>query len=362
MQPLRRRMLGLIAAAPIAPIALAAPADAAVAYPVVRPQKLRFPEDHGAHPAHRIEWWYLTGWLEAAGLAPFGFQLTFFQIRPGIAEANPSRFAADHLLVAHAALAWPPAGHLLHAARTARSMRGLVGASEGDCDVRLDRWRLWRQADDFKADVDAGEFMLQLAFGPTSEPLLHGEGGYSQKAPGAEHASQYVSLPQLPVRGRVRVGETVLAVSGKAWFDHEWSSSLMHPDAAGWDWAGINLHDGSALMLFRMRRHDGGALWHGGTLRRADGTIQHFDPSDIAWQVQREWRSPRSGVRWPVSQTVRFADRIVSLAPLMDDQELDTRSTTGAIYWEGAVRAMELGREVGRGYLELTGYDKALRL
>jgi len=356
MLPLRRRLLGMLAAAPFGP-AIAAPA-----YPSVLPQVLRFPEDHGAHPAHRIEWWYLTGWLEAAGVAPFGFQLTFFQIRPGIAEANPSRFAPRHIVVAHAALAWPERGHLLHAARTARTMPGLVGASIGDCDVRLDRWRLWRQADAFKADVDAGDFALQLIFSPTGAPLLHGDGGFSQKAPGAQHASQYVSLPQLPVRGQVRVAGRSLQVAGRAWFDHEWSSSLMHPDAAGWDWTGNNLHDGSALMLFRMRRRDGSALWHGGTLRRADGAIQHFGPRDIAWQTLREWRSPRSGVRWPVAQEVRFAGRTLSLLPLMDDQELDTRNTTGAIYWEGAVRVQEGEREVGRGYLELTGYEKALRL
>jgi predicted secreted hydrolase len=48
------------------------------------------------------------------------------------------------------------------------------------------------------------------------------------------------------------------------------------------------------------------------------------------------------------------------LEPLMDDQENDTRLTSGAIYWEGAVRVMERGSAVGSGYLELTGYDQPL--
>ena len=46
----------------------------------------------------------------------------------------------------------------------------------------------------------------------------------------------------------------------------------------------------------------------------------------------------------------------------MDDQELDSRASTGTIYWEGAVRALAIGREAGRGYLELTGYGTPLQL
>ena len=51
-----------------------------------------------------------------------------------------------------------------------------------------------------------------------------------------------------------------------------------------------------------------------------------------------------------------------TLVPLLDDQELDSRSSTGTIYWEGAVRAQQGGREVGKGYLELTGYWKPLQM
>jgi predicted secreted hydrolase len=59
---------------------------------------------------------------------------------------------------------------------------------------------------------------------------------------------------------------------------------------------------------------------------------------------------------------VRAGTREFDLEPLLDDQENDTRLTVGAIYWEGAVRAYEQRRLVGRGYLELTGYGERLRL
>ena len=46
----------------------------------------------------------------------------------------------------------------------------------------------------------------------------------------------------------------------------------------------------------------------------------------------------------------------------MDDQELDSRGSTGAVYWEGEVRLVEAGRERGRGYLEMTGYGDRIRV
>jgi len=59
---------------------------------------------------------------------------------------------------------------------------------------------------------------------------------------------------------------------------------------------------------------------------------------------------------------VRAGAVTVDLEPLMDDQESDSRLTTGAVYWEGAVQALQSGTPVGKGYLELTGYGAPLAL
>ena len=76
--------------------------------PVLRDPPMRFPADFGAHPAHRTEWWYVTGWLDGrAGEAAQGVQITFFRSRTGHSPANPSRFAPHQLLFAHAAVARP---------------------------------------------------------------------------------------------------------------------------------------------------------------------------------------------------------------------------------------------------------------
>jgi predicted secreted hydrolase len=76
----------------------------------------------------------------------------------------------------------------------------------------------------------------------------------------------------------------------------------------------------------------------------------------------RHWRSPRTGAHYPVAMRVRAGEFGIDLEPLMDDQELDARASTGTVYWEGAVRAKRNGVEIGLGYLELTGYHGRVRM
>jgi predicted secreted hydrolase len=175
-------------------------------------------------------------------------------------------------------------------------------------------------------------------------------------------ASYYYSRPHLAARGTITVEGKTLMVTGQAWLDHEWSSEYLAADAAGWDWIGINLSDGGALMAFRIRGKSGKDVWAGGTFRDARGRARALAPGEVRFTSVRRWRSPRSGTEYPVVMSVTAGDLTLDLQPLMDDQELDARASTGAIYWEGAVRAYEQDRLAGRGYLELTGYGDRLRL
>lgn len=345
----------------LAAVAVAAPA--ATPYPVVRPGNvLRFPADHGAHPAFRTEWWYFTGWLRTDAGEDLGFQVTFFRTRPPVNEANPSRFAARQVLFAHAALSDPATGRLLHGERAARQGFGLAAARTGDADVAIRDWRLRRAADGrWATRVEAKDFALALDFRPTQPPLPQGLGGYSRKGPRPEQASYYYSVPHLRVSGRVRRGDRIVAVTGEAWLDREWSSDYLAPEAQGWDWTGLNFDDGSALMAFRIRRKGGGTLWAGGALRRPNGTTTPLGPRDVTFRPLATWRSSATGAVYPVSQEVslRLNGRIARfrLSPMFAAQELDARRGGLPVYWEGAVRTRG-----GRGYLELTGYDRPLRM
>ena len=347
-----------------APLALfAARAVAQDGYPSVMPDPaFRFPRDHGGHPEFRVEWWYVTGWLRDEGGREFGFQVTFFRNRPRVAEDNPSAFAPRQLIFAHAALAVPRENRLRHDQRAAREGFGLVKASEDTTRVVIDDWSLVLDGDVYRARVVARSFSFDFAFVASQPVMENGDAGFSRKGPLSSQASYYYSRPQLQATGILAVDDKSVAVTGRAWLDHEWSSEMMAPAATGWDWIGLNFADGGALMAFRMRDATGAALWAGGTFRRADGVVRTFAPGEVHFAPRRLWKSPRTGVEYPVAMTVTVGEIVCALDPLFDDQELDARASTGTIYWEGAVRASLRSSETGQGYLELTGYGTALRL
>jgi predicted secreted hydrolase len=317
---------------------------AGLAYPLVTPDyKIEFPRDHGAHPDFRQEWWYVTGWLKTERGQDLGFQITFFRARPDIETANPSSFTPRQVILAHAALSDPRHGRLRHDERSARTALGLAGSREGTTFVWVDDWTFELEKDFYRAKIRAKDFSLELQFDAKGQPLLQGDAGFSRKGSRADEASYYYSRPQLRASGTANGAK----VTGTAWLDHEWSSQYMAARAAGWDWCGINLENGDALMAFRMRDKDGKTV---------------FAPPGVSFEVLRTWKSPHTGTEYPVEVTVKAGETQLRLIPLMDDQELDARASTGTIYWEGAVTAHRENMRIGRGYLELTGYWKPMKL
>jgi predicted secreted hydrolase len=335
----------------------------------IRPRPLSFPEDFGAHPNTRTEWWYATGAVESESLQKFGFQVTFFRSRTDVPRDHPSRFAAKQLVFAHAAVTDLAGKRLRHDQRVARAGFDIAQALEGDTRVMLRDWGFWRQGTPDRSAYHArmhsnsAGFAFELALAATQPPLLQGEGGHSRKGPEPVQASHYYSAPQLQVSGNLALDGIVHAVHGTAWLDHEWSDAYLAADAVGWDWIGMNLFDGSALTAFRIRRRDGSALWAGGSFRSGGASARNFGPEDVRFTPGRTWRSAASQALYPVEWTIDSPPGRFRVRALLDAQELDSRGSTGAIYWEGLSELLdEHGRVVGRGYLELTGYAAPLRM
>jgi predicted secreted hydrolase len=385
VSPLRRRAL-LAASVGLGATVAPWPTPAGSSTPadddrIAAGRRLVFPRDHGAHAGARIEWWYATGWLQApaaaasaaagTGSALWGFQLTFFRSRTGLAASLPGRFAPRQLLFAHAALTDVAAGRHLHAQRISRwsgdEQLPEAHARRGDTGLALARWVLQRDAASghyaaLLAAPEAG-FTLALQLQPTQPLLLQGDAGFSRKGPLPNQASHYYSQPQLAVQARLTLGSQRLVLAGRGWLDHEWSDNLLAPGAVGWDWIGINLADGGALTAFVLRRADGSALWAGGSHRAAGGPVAAFAADAVQFRPQRSWTSPATGGRYPVLWQIDTPAGRFGLRALLDAQELDSRASTGTVYWEGLAELLDgRGARIGLGYLEMTGRAQPLKL
>jgi predicted secreted hydrolase len=278
------------------------------------------------------------------------------------------------LLFAHAALSDTASCKHLQAQRTQRwsgdEQAADAHAARNDTDVQLGPWSLRREAaagtgDRYRARVGGADapFGLQLELLATQPALLQGVAGFSRKGPLPEQASHYYSLPHLRVRALLERDGKRTPLQGNGWLDHEWSDEYLPPQAVGWDWIGINLDDGGALMAFRLRRADGSALWAGGSHRGVGAAVRAFAPDELRFTPQRWWTSAASQARYPVQWSIDSPVGRFTVRALMDAQELDGRMSNGALYWEGLSDLLDdSGRRVGRGYLEMTGYGKRLAM
>lgn len=348
---------------------------------------LQFPRDAGSHNDFQTEWWYVTGYALVptasgadAAARMLGFQVTFFRSRIASTQGMQSRLAARQLLFAHAAVTDVHGKKLWHDQRISRwsgeapgrNPADLASASSTDTAIILRDWRLVRDGPDLRAQIAGTGFTLDLRLQASQPVLLQGTQGLSRKGPDEKHSSYYYSLPQLRVSGSIALqGKTKMLQSGStAWLDHEWSQEMLHPQAVGWDWIGINLLDGSALTAFQMRDKTGQALWDGGSFRSSDiGTSSRgnrpyiFSRGEVLFKPLRRWTSPLSSASYPVEWMVRTPADFYTVKAVLDNQELDSRNSTGAIYWEGLCEVWDSNnRLVGRGYLEMTGYAGALQM
>ncbi len=335
------------------------------------PRPLSFPADHGPHPGYRTEWWYFTGNLTAPDGRAFGFELTFF--RSALAASRPARalaWAAEDAFMAHFAVTDVARDSFSAHERFARGAQGLAGAQANPLRVWVEDWSVSALPAGAAGQVPTtpgtpplrlratqGEVSLDLVLGSLKPPVLEGERGLSRKGPEPGNASYYYSLTRMPARGTLRTVEGTFRVNGLAWMDREWGTSSLSSGEVGWDWFALQLSDGAELMYYRLRRKEGESPYSAGSWIAPDGSVSTLGSGDVRVRATGEWRSPASGVTYPLGWVVEVPSRRLSLRvrPRALDQELDL----AFLYWEGAVTARGVAPEgeiTAVGYVELTGY------
>jgi predicted secreted hydrolase len=329
------------------------------------PREFHFPADHGPHPDFRTEWWYYTGNLATANGRRFGFQLTFF--RSALAPRMPPRasaWATRQAWLAHFTVTDVAGGAFHSFERWSRGALGLAGAQAEPFRVWVKNWTAGAVGEStfpLHLVASADNTAIDLVLRQGKPPVLQGDRGLSRKSAEPGNASYYYSLTRMPASGTVRVAGENFAVTGLAWMDREWSTSSLGKDQVGWDWFSLQLSDGWEAMLYRMRRKDGTAdPASSGSLVDPRGGSRTLGLPQFQILGSGEWRSPRSGARYPARWLLRIPEEDLSLEvrPLLADQELDVSFR----YWEGAVavEGTHHGKPVrGNGYVELTGYAES---
>lgn len=352
----------------------------------VRP--FQFPQDHGPHPEYQTEWWYFTGNLQDEQGRRFGYQLTFF--RRAVTPTLPPResdWATNQIYFAHFAITDAQSNTHEASEIFSRGAAALAGASvtyPSDTPFRvwIENWSVDALAPDgsnLRLRADNGKMTLDLTVSSEKLPVLQGDRGLSQKTDALGNASYYYSLTRLATNGALGVNGSHFTVQGLSWMDHEFGTTGLGPNAAGWDWFSIQLDDGrgdtpsspgtssvggdrgSEVMFFQIRNKDGSIEpLSSGTLIEPDGTTRPLKLGDVKLTVLDKWKSDKSGGTYPADWRLEIpsAGMDLSLHPLIPDQEL----RVSFVYWEGAVNITGTfnGKPVnGAGYVEMTGYAAA---
>ncbi len=307
---------------------------------------LSFPEDHGAHPEYRIEWWYLTATLTGEDGQDYGVQWTLF--RSALQPTEAEGWQSPQLWMGHAALTTSDAHYF--AERRSRGGMGQAGVTASPFEAWIDDWTMIGSDDLSSLSVTAtgAEFGYALNMTANTPLVLHGNQGYSVKSASGQ-ASYYYAQPSYAVSGTLQLPDGPVKVTGNGWLDREWSSQPLAADQTGWDWFSLAMDDGARLMGFFLR--DSGNGYSSATWIAPDGTVQVYgDGAFLATPLATAMVEGRDiPVRWRVELPAKGVNVEVSA--------LNSQSWMGTsfAYWEGPIRFS--GSHQGRGYLEMTGYE-----
>ncbi|MCH8156939.1 MAG: carotenoid 1,2-hydratase [Nitrospinae bacterium] len=330
----------------------------------------RFPRDFDSHDDFRVEWWYYTGNLEEIGTGrSFGYQLTFFRVALDGSgrNPNPSKWNVGQVYFAHMTVTDLKAEKFYFFERINRKGIGNAGAHSSRLMVWNEDWFLTEKdsAHWLKA-VESGTG-IDLRLVPAKKLVTHGRNGISRKGKDKGNASHYFSFTRMQTEGTVFVKGKAYKVKGTSWMDREFSSNPLNAELSGWDWFSLKFDNNMELMLYQLRRKDGGVdPFSSGTLVQANGASRHIERDEFTVTPQGQWTSKRSGITYPAGWKIELPESGIhlTLVPDLSDQELFHLRSISASYWEGSVsvEGTVQGQAVkGKGYVELVGYGKALK-
>lgn len=293
-----------------------------------------FPDDEWPHN-EPVEWYYWTGHLQTDDGRWFGYELVFF-----IVMMNNQKF----FLVNHAITDISDASFHY----TTKYDKAEIPTLEEPLIFKTDGFfaELDDGNDTLHAEVDG--YILDLNLSSLKPLVLHHENGFVEYSFGGY--TYYYSRTRMNTMGTIVIDGVSFSVNGTSWFDHQWGG-LRQITEIGWDWFGIQLDDGSEIMLFTIHLGDE-RLLIGGTFIDSDGFYSEIMPDNFTINVLDIWVSPYTSKVYPSGWQIKVNNLNFTVLPVVEDQELSTNFAN--VYWEGA--CVVSGDVSGRAYVELTGY------
>jgi len=313
----------------------------------------------------KTEWWYYSGQL-IEGARRFGFCVAFFRSRTAREDVPASwrpvvrLFAPPDYYPAHFSLTDLQRREFRYAHR--RSIRGCAGAATDAYHVWTQDWSVREAGGVHRLKVRLRGAKLTLALAPTKPLVKHGCDGRVDK--GAGHHGFHYSFTRMRASGRLALNGSEREVHGTAWMDREAGDWLLNEEFQGWDWFAIQLDRDREVMVALVHDHRGGrSRISFVTLVDSENRVVRCSADQFSLASHDTWRSPHTGVVYPSGWTLQVpgAELELHIQPELRCQELDTRGSTMAIYWEGvaSVRGSWRGQAAaGHAYVELFGYDR----
>ncbi len=329
-------------------------------YPI---EAIDLSRDDAAHDAP-IEWWYYTGHLEDEAGESYGFELTFFKLftppRYQLFGFLPAYWFVDRGYVGHVAISKTSTETFSKAEQL--SFGGGAEASNEKLYIRINDWSAEiLESGEHQIIANTDDFRFNLVLDAQKPAALHGNPpGIQSMGPGG--TSYYLSYTRMSAEGSLNFGCNsgdcpTLTVTGQAWHDHQWGDFSME-GYAGWDWFSMQFDNNTELMLYLIREPSGVYSAAGGSYIDRAGRVTELSIDDFqVTETGKTWESEDTGAIYPMSWAVTVPSLNISLEvePTFFEQEMNTRATTGIVYWEGTVNIT--GSYDGVGFVELTNYD-----
>jgi predicted secreted hydrolase len=309
---------------------------------------VQLPNDEAPHDSGG-EWWYYTGTLTAEDGQRFGIETVIFHV-PGERVVLP----VDAWAVHYAILKESDGTFLYSQANGVSRWADLTYEGGFSILTSLVAMAGFEGHDQIWAQMADGNYALDLELTDQRGPILHGLGGYISYANNSLH-SFYYSRPRMQAVGTLKIDEQTLPVTGEFWFDRQWGRDIVNPFQS-WDWFSLRLNDGSDVMLFVFQK-TALPLFEGTYIPSAGEPIPLSD-KDVTITPTDAWTSPNTGITYPVAWEIKIPpqDLVLTVKAVANDQELDTRTTTFNIYWEGkcTITGTRAGQPIsGSAYVEL---------